>query len=47
MMRDFVLSVDLTVVVTIGKDTREKEIGRGTEKHSGGNSTIWFLSSMD
>jgi hypothetical protein len=46
-MRGFVLSVDLTVVVILGKNTREKEIGRGTEKHSGNNSTIWFLSSMD
>jgi len=43
-MRGFVLSVDLTVVVTFGKNTREKEIGRGTEKHSGSNFTIWFLS---
>ena len=34
-MRDFVLSVDLTVVVTLGKDTRGKEIGRGTEKLNG------------
>jgi hypothetical protein len=34
-MRDFVLSVDLTVDATLGKDTREKEIGRGTEKLNG------------